>query len=553
MPRGGVVVAPARACTTIRWRAAVMAMIATHYEVDFSEHYLADFAAARGLGFLGWNTRYRGNGACFRLEQAVGDIGVGVRWLRETAGVETVVILGNSGGASLMGAYQSRALDLPDELPTGELFISLCAHPGRPDVLTTWLDPAVVDERDPIPTDPSLDMFDPDERAAVLARVRGALYRAAQVARNDRITAWCLRRARPARARPASPTACSPSPQWADLRFLDLALDPSTGRSGATPAIRPSPTADRSGSRRACSLRTWLDMWSLAESQCRATPHLGRITARRGWSSRPGDQGCFLSDARAIYDELGSTDKRLELVPGDHYLRQPDGARRRWPRWSWRGSASGPDGHSRVPCRASPDARRQLLPTPRLAPGDRPAAGSSCRRGSSAGGAPRAQPRRRRRRPRAWLARPVKAAGASIWGVEGGGGGARSRRREVGQPLPEPTAVGPRQHVERRVLGRGLDRRPSGAGPRQAVDVGGAAHDEEVGTGHPLGSGVGDRHHVDVEVRAEAGTDPARPTTPTPAAPRSTSWSTAASSGCGSPTTASGHRPHPGPAGATGW
>ena len=40
-----------------------------------------------------------------------------------------------------------------------------------------------------------------------------------------------------------------------------------------------------------------------------------------------GDQGCFLSDARAIYDELGSTDKQLELVPGDHYLRQPDGAR----------------------------------------------------------------------------------------------------------------------------------------------------------------------------------------------------------------------------------
>jgi hypothetical protein len=40
-----------------------------------------------------------------------------------------------------------------------------------------------------------------------------------------------------------------------------------------------------------------------------------------------GDQGCFLSDARAIHDQLGSTDKRLELVPGDHYLREPRGAR----------------------------------------------------------------------------------------------------------------------------------------------------------------------------------------------------------------------------------
>jgi hypothetical protein len=40
-----------------------------------------------------------------------------------------------------------------------------------------------------------------------------------------------------------------------------------------------------------------------------------------------GDQGCFLSDARAILGQLGSDDKRLELVPGDHYLRQPEGGR----------------------------------------------------------------------------------------------------------------------------------------------------------------------------------------------------------------------------------
>src|SRR5690348_14468062 len=75
--------------------APTVAVIATHYEVDFSEHYLAEHVAARGVGFLGWNTRYRGNGAFFRLDQAVIDIGVGVRWLREQAGVETVVILGN--------------------------------------------------------------------------------------------------------------------------------------------------------------------------------------------------------------------------------------------------------------------------------------------------------------------------------------------------------------------------------------------------------------------------------------------------------------------------
>ena len=43
------------------------ALIAAHYNVDFSEHYLAKYMAQRGYGFLGWNTRFRGNEAFFYL------------------------------------------------------------------------------------------------------------------------------------------------------------------------------------------------------------------------------------------------------------------------------------------------------------------------------------------------------------------------------------------------------------------------------------------------------------------------------------------------------
>jgi pimeloyl-ACP methyl ester carboxylesterase len=327
MPRAG---AGGRPCQGLYHHPAgelpAVALIATHYEVDFAEHYLADFVAERGLGFLGWNTRYRGNGAYFRLDQAVVDIGVGVRWLREQAGIETVVILGNSGGASLMGAYQSRALDRPDELAAGDLFISLCAHPGRPDVLTSWLDPAVVDETDPIATDRSLDMFDP-ENGPPYAPQFVERYRAAQVARNDRITAWAHAELERLGAADIPDRLFTVTRQWADLRFLDLSLDPSDrplGCYAGDPAV-----ANRGpfGLAACCSLRSWLDMWSLAESECRATPHLGRITAPALVVQSTGDQGCFLSDARSIYDELGSTDKQLELVPGDHYLREPAGAR----------------------------------------------------------------------------------------------------------------------------------------------------------------------------------------------------------------------------------
>src|ERR1700744_4569611 len=150
------------------------AFIATHYNVDFSEHYLASYLAERGYGFLGWNTRFRGAEAHFLLDHALAEIGVGVRWLREQAGAEQVVLLGNSGGGSLMAAYQSQATEPPGrpvagmrplpavaDLPPGDLYVALAAHSGRPEVLTAWLDPSVTDESDPLSADPALRPFDP--------------------------------------------------------------------------------------------------------------------------------------------------------------------------------------------------------------------------------------------------------------------------------------------------------------------------------------------------------------------------------------------------------
>ncbi len=110
-------------CQGIYWTEAgkrpKVAIIATHYNVDFSEHYIAPYFARAGFGFLGWNTRYRGFEDQFLLEHAILDIGVGMKWLKEEAGVEQIVILGNSGGGSLMGAYQAEAIapTLTDRLP----------------------------------------------------------------------------------------------------------------------------------------------------------------------------------------------------------------------------------------------------------------------------------------------------------------------------------------------------------------------------------------------------------------------------------------------------
>jgi len=314
-----------------------VACIATHYNVDFSEHYLADLLAARGVGFLGWNTRYRGNEPYFLLEHALVDIGAGVRWLREEAGVEVVVVLGNSGGGSLMGAYQSQAtepniepafgLPLPDavlDLPAADLYISLNAHPGRPEVLTSWMDPSVVDETDPLSVDPELDMFN-TEHGPPYPPEFVARYRAAQRERNHRITAWIHDELARLSAAGAWDRLFNIPRVWADLRFADLSLDPSDRKPGCYGGDPRGANYSPFGIGATSTLRSWLSMWSLEASQCQGAPHLARIAVPSLVVQSMADRGVFPSDARAIFDALAAPDKRLDLVPGEHYFE--DGTR----------------------------------------------------------------------------------------------------------------------------------------------------------------------------------------------------------------------------------
>jgi pimeloyl-ACP methyl ester carboxylesterase len=315
------------------------ALIATHYNVDFTEHYSAPYFAARGFGFLGWNTRYRGAEDLFILEQALIDIGVGVRWLRETAGVEQVVILGNSGGGSLMGAYQAEAAaptlaggmrgagaEALASLPPADLYVSLNAHKGRPEVLTEWMDASVIDEFDPTRTDPELDPFSPANVPPYPAEFI-ARYRAAQRARNQRITDWA--KAELARLNAAGvPDILFPLYRtWADLRFMDPAIDPSD---------RPCPGCYRGfppdankfpGIGRANSLRTWLSMWSLETSKCQGGAQLAKIDLPALVVQSTGDMGVFPSDAQGVFAAIASPDKTLNLVPGDHYFEDSEAAR----------------------------------------------------------------------------------------------------------------------------------------------------------------------------------------------------------------------------------
>ena len=319
---------------------ASRALIASHYNVDFSEHYLGEFMAARGYGFLGWNTRFRGLEHFFLLEHALIDIGQGVKWLREEAGVEEVVLLGNSGGGSLMAAYQSQTkgvtmrptpgLALPEALHAlapADLYISLCAHGGRPEVLTDWFDPSITDETDPASIDPALNMYD-EANGPPYAPAFVKKYRAAQEARNHRITAWCHAELARLKRQGMADRAFNLYRTWADLRLMDPALDPSARRPRWCYAGDPK-TANFGprGIGLTNTLRTWLSMWSLTESHCRGAPHLQRITEPALVIQSDADTGVFPSDAEAILEALGSKDKTLQMIAGDHYLLTPDSAR----------------------------------------------------------------------------------------------------------------------------------------------------------------------------------------------------------------------------------
>jgi len=312
MPRAG---AGGHPCQGLYWTPAgarpKTALIAAHYNVDFAEHYSAAYFAQRGFGFLGWNTRYRGAEDLFHLEHAIADIGVGVGWLRER-GVEKVVLLGNSGGGSLMAAYQAEAA------LKGDLYISLNAHPGRPEVLTNWMDGSVVDESDPAATDPALDPFAQDLPFTEEFALR---YRAAQRARNQRITDWAKQELARLKAAGIPDRIFPLFRTWADLRFIDPAQEP-TARPCPGCYAGPPHLANRSpfGIGRASTLRAWLSMWSLETSRCQGPPQLAKLTVPALVVQSTADMGVFPSDAGKIFASIAAPDKRLELVEGAHYF-----------------------------------------------------------------------------------------------------------------------------------------------------------------------------------------------------------------------------------------
>src|SRR5277367_5134977 len=149
-----------------------------HPRTDQSQNYNILPLAAAGYGVLGRASRWPNNDVATVHELLLLDIAAGVKYLREERGCESVVLLGNSGGASLAAFYQAQATAAPGtrlthtpagdpldlnqyDLPPADAIVIVGGHVGQGRLLGKMIDAAVVDENDPLVSDSSLDIYDP--------------------------------------------------------------------------------------------------------------------------------------------------------------------------------------------------------------------------------------------------------------------------------------------------------------------------------------------------------------------------------------------------------
>jgi len=186
----------------------------------------------------------------------------------------------------------------------------------------------VLDEADPDRRDPTLDLYGtevaPPYSAAFLDR-----YRAAQIARNRRITAWVqdkLARLRES-AGPGAEFGFVVHGTMADPRWLDPAVDPNE-RTPGTCYLGDPRTVNMGpvGLARFCTLRSWLSQWGFDTSRAHGERNAAHVDCPVLVIGNGADNACTPSHTQRLFDAVTHADKTRQDIPGasHYYAGQPE-------------------------------------------------------------------------------------------------------------------------------------------------------------------------------------------------------------------------------------
>ncbi len=299
--------------------------------------------AKAGYPVIYCQSRYPNNDSALIMEKVALDLGHCIAHAKREFGYDRVVLAGWSGGGSLSLFYQSQAeqpsithtpagdpvdLTIQDFIAADGIML-LAAHVSRAHTLTEWIDASILDEADPERRDPELDLYHPgNPNQPPYSEAFVQRYRAAQIARNRRITARVKHKLAELKAsgRAHDEFAFVVHGTMADPRWLDPAIDPNDRRPnwcylGDPRVVNNGPV----GLARFCTLRSWLSQWSYDDSNADGVACAGRISVPALVIGNSADDACTPSHTHRLFDAIGHDDKELHEIDGatHYYLGQP--------------------------------------------------------------------------------------------------------------------------------------------------------------------------------------------------------------------------------------
>lgn len=328
-----------------------------HPREFLATHYLVPELLEAGYSVFTQTSRAVGSDLRLEHEITLLDVAAGLSFLRES-GFGKIILIGNSGGASLYSFYNEQSLLAPAErlgrtpggrptgltaleMPEADGIILVSPHPGQGIVLMNCIDPSIMDEADPLSIDPALDFLDPGNgyapcpsgahyplpfverfRAAQRERV-SRLDARARALIDDRLQARARAKnagSRADRIRGAHTTAMTIWRTDADLRCWDLSLDPSDRAVGSIWSSDPYATNfGVVGFARFCTPEAWLSTWSGLSSQANMFRTAAAIEQPLLLIEYSGDQVVFPADVERIFSASPSTDRTRHRFRGDHH------------------------------------------------------------------------------------------------------------------------------------------------------------------------------------------------------------------------------------------